>query len=365
MKQAFGKFLQRSAVSVAVAAAASSVCIFTAAPVSAQAEGLQPHKFTVIARGRTLSTNVTELPLWNDWIPEASGGALTATIAPLSDMGLDDAEMLRLLNMGIADIANFDLAKIAGDEPAMEGCDLAGLTLTLEEARKACDAWRPKIESLLAEKWNSKLLAVNFDAPQVIWCRVPIEGLSSLEGKKMRVTSKSQTDFLTGVGTDPVFMSWGEVIPAMQNGVFDCVATGTLSANAAGMPAVTTHIFPMVMGWSANISAMNLDSWNQLPPESQAFLEQQYKVYEEKFWELSQVMFAEGLNCNFNRQPCTMGKLADLTEVPVRPEEGVLHKQIMESSVLKGFAERCGAECTTEWNATVGAALDLSAPVVN
>ena len=70
----------------------------------------------------------------------------------------------------------------------------------------------------------------------------------------------------------------------------------------------------------------------------------------------------EADNCNTSKQPCTMGKLAKMTIVPVRPAEAEVHKKLVEGAVLAGFAKRCGAECAAEWNDTVGKALNLRAP---
>jgi hypothetical protein len=46
----------------------------------------------------------------------------------------------------------------------------------------------------------------------------------------------------------------------------------------------------------------------------------------------------------------------------VKPEEMETHKKLVEGAVLAGWAKRCGAECTKEWNETVGKALGLTAP---
>jgi hypothetical protein len=57
-----------------------------------------------------------------------------------------------------------------------------------------------------------------------------------------------------------------------------------------------------------------------------------------------------------------MGKLAKSTIVAVKPEEAETHKKLVEGAVLAGWAKRCGAECTKEWNETVGKVLNLKAP---
>jgi hypothetical protein len=117
----------------------------------------------------------------------------------------------------------------------------------------------------------------------------------------------------------------------------------------------------MSLGWSINVLAVNLDSWKRLDPKVQAFITEQTKAYEDKMWQTIRTTTAEADNCNTGVQPCTMGKLAKTTIVPVKPEEMDAHKKLVEGAVLAGWSKRCGAECTKEWNDTVGNALGLKA----
>jgi hypothetical protein len=169
-------------------------------------------------------------------------------------------------------------------------------------------------------------------------------------------------DFLGGVGGTAVSMAFAEVVPALNNGVVDCGVTGSLSGNTAGWAEVTKSIYPMSLGWSINVLAINLDSWKRLDPKTQAFLLEQTKAYEDKMWATVKTTTAEADNCNTGKQPCTMGKLAKTTIVAVKPEEMATHKKLVEGAVLAGWAKRCGAECAKEWNETVGKVLDLKAP---
>ncbi len=94
----------------------------------------------------------------------------------------------------------------------------------------------------------------------------------------------------------------------------------------------------------------------------QKFLLDQMKAYEDKMWATIRTTTAEAENCNTNKQPCTMGKLATSTIVPVKPEDAETHKKLVEGAVLAGWAKRCGVECAKEWNETVGKLLGLKAP---
>src|SRR5260370_1284520 len=138
---------------------------------------------------------------------------------------------------------------------------------------------------------------------------------------------------------------------------------GSLSGNTAGWPEVTKSLYPMSLGWSINVMAVNLNTWNRLDRRVQNFLLEQVRTYENKMWGTLKKATAEADNCNTGKQPCTMGKLANITIVPVKPAEAETHKKLVESAVLAGWAKRCGAECAAEWNNTAGRTLGLKAPI--
>lgn len=337
--------------------------VFAVVAGAATAQDLPKVQFKAIGlNSPTVASTVDEVPFWRKTIPEASKGAITADITPLDQMGIDDKTMLRLLKLGVMDFASMDISKMAGDDPRFEGCDLAGLTLDPDKARAACKAWGPVIDRQMQKNWNAKLLAFGGNPPQVFWCRNVLGGLDDLKGKKVRVFNNTMRDFLSGVGATAVSMAFAEVVPALNNGVVDCGVTGSLSGNTAGWTEVTKSLYPMSLGWSINVLAVNLQSWNRLDPKVQQFLTAQIASYEDKMWVTIKNAVSQADNCNTNKQPCTMGKPANMTIVAVKPAEAETHKKLVEGAVLANWAKRCGAECVKEWNDTVGKALGLKAP---
>ena len=71
---------------------------------------------------------LVQMPFWKEWLVKNSGGQITADATPYDQAGIPDDAVLRLLKLGAFDFASFDIAKIAGDDPNFEGCDLSGLT---------------------------------------------------------------------------------------------------------------------------------------------------------------------------------------------------------------------------------------------
>ncbi|WMS42223.1 TRAP transporter substrate-binding protein [Acuticoccus sp. MNP-M23] len=344
----------------AVAVAALGLGLIT--PVAAQ--DLQTLQVKAIGSNGTTPVSIyDEVPFWTETIPEASGGKITAQYTPVDQMGIDDKTMLRLLKLGVMDFGSMDISKMSGDDPVFEGCDLAGLALTPANAREACEAWRPVIDRQLQEDWGVKLLAIGGNTPQVFWCRGELDGLDTLRGKKIRVFNNTMRDFLSGLDATAISMAFAEVIPALNNGVVDCAVTGSLSGNTAGWNEVIDSIYPMSLGWSINILAVNLKTWDSFDEATQEFFLEQAAAYEDKMWETLTKATNEAENCNTGTEPCTLGKMASSTVIPVADADSAAHTALVENAVLAGWAGRCGADCVTEWNETVGKALDLEAPL--
>lgn len=335
---------------------------FAAFTLAAQAQELPKHHFKVLIQDSpTPHVKLLEAPLWNEWIPAASGGKITADAAPYDQVGIPDDAVLRLLKLGAFDFASFDIAKVAGDDPRFEGCDLAGLALTFENARKACDAWRATVDKLMQEKWNAKLLAIGTAPPQALWCATEVKSFDDLKGKKLRVFTKTMVDFANGIGAAPVNIAFREVIPALQNKVVDCAVTGTAVGNSAGWIEVTKYLMPLSLGWAINVHVVNLKTWQRLDPKVQALLETEYKKFEDKFWSTMKELDLDAANCNVGKQPCKNGKLASMVLVPVSDTDQARFKKLVQESVLTGWVKRAGPDAAKEWNNTVGRALGMEA----
>ena len=351
--------MRRLAIS-ALAALASAALV--AAP--AVAGELPEVKVKVIGNYSTVRHAAEpEKEFWNEIVPEMSNNRVSADYIPQDQVGTKDFQMLRFIKLGTTQFGVGDISKMAGDDPTFEGCDLAGLALDIGMARKVCNAWKPAMDRVMQEKFNAKLLALGTNPPQVFWCRDDVAGIDDLKGRKIRVFNKTMADFIQAIGGTTVNMAFGDVVPALQRGVVDCAVTGTTSGNSAGWPEVTTHIYPMYLGWSINFQAVNLDAWNGFGPELQEFFLEAFAVLEDNMWATAGQSTEEADNCNTGRDPCTMGTKANMTIVEVSDADREVHKGLMENVVLVEWGKRCGRECAAEWNDTIGQVTGLQIPL--
>lgn len=112
-------------------------------------------------------------------------------------------------------------------------------------------------------------------------------------------------------------MPFGEVQQSLARGVVDCAITGPASANSAGWPEVTTNVLPLALQLAINGYAINLDTWQKLPPADQAKLETAVKGLVADIWTYSEELYADSVRCNTGQVPCVHGKPYSLKVVPV------------------------------------------------
>ncbi|MGY9047135.1 MAG: TRAP transporter substrate-binding protein [Rhodobacterales bacterium] len=296
-------------------------------------------------------------------LPAATGDLVEIEAVPHDLAGLKGPEVLSMLQDGTLQIAAQNISYMAGEDPRFEALDLAGVTLTAEDARKATEAYKPVLSAVMEEKFNTHLLGLAPMPSQIFWCRTEIGGLNDLSGKKIRVFNSTLSDFVAGAGGTTVTIPFVEVIPALQRGVADCAVTGTASGNSANWFEVTDFLYPMNVGWSMVFWAANKETWDGLSPETQAALSEQYAKLEGMAWEEQVKRDVDAIACSTGGE-CSYGKAANMTLVAVSDADMAKHAEIIKDYVLPNWSERCGADCTAEWYATVGAAIGL-APEAN
>ena len=356
--------MRRLTISVLTTLASAAVVAAPLVAAPAAAADLPEVRVKVIGNYSTVQhVAKVEQEFWNKIVPEMSNNKVSADYVHQDLMGIKDFQVLRLIKLGTTQFGVSDISKMAGDDPTFEGCDLAGLALDIGTARKVCNAWKPAMDRAMQAKFNAKLLALGTNPPQVFWCRDDVAGIHDLKGRKIRVFNKTMADFIQAIGGTTISMAFGEVVPALQRGVVDCAVTGTTSGNSAGWPEVTTHIYPMYLGWSINFQAVSLDAWNSFTPETQEFFLKAFAVLEDNMWATAGQSTEEADNCNTGRDPCTMGTKADMTIVEVSDADREVHKGLMEDVVLVEWGKRCGRDCAAEWNDTIGEVVGLQIPL--
>lgn len=331
----------------------------------AAAGDIDTKKFAVVGTWGNLNNwKLHESKFWNEILPKASGGKITANAKPYTELGLSGYEVVRLLKLGTYDAVHALTTYTSQDSPALEGIDLAGVIQDFDTYRKALKAYEPIIRRELRKKYNAELVMLYTFPSQQLWCKLGASdgSLKSLKGKKIRTYSTSLGDFIEGLGASAVTLAFAEVVPALEKGVADCGITGTGPAYNAKWWQVVTHNIQVRLGYAATFMAVNGKTWDGLSKETQKLIRDNAAKLEDEIWKVVAKNDAVAMACNA-KGPCDWGKPGGMTPIAPSDADKAQLKQIVRDFVLKRFAKRCGKACAKEWNATIGKIAGIEAPL--
>ena len=136
-----------------------------------------------------------------------------------------------------------------------------------------------------------------------------------------------------------VTIAFAEVVPALQKGVADCGITGTMPAYNAKWWQVVTHNIRVRVGYAATFTAMNMDTWKSLNPETQQLIMDQAKLLEDEIWAFTESLDQKGMDCNA-QGPCDKGEPGGMIPVTPTEEDQKILENIAQNVVLKRWAKR-------------------------
>lgn len=321
---------------------------------AAQAQDLPKNQFKVVGSFANLTHwQKIEKPFW-EALARESGGALTATAQSTTELGLKGTEVMGLLKRDQFDFAHALPTYVSGDA-WLEAVDLAGVARDLDMARKITTVWAPRLDAMMDRNYNAKILNWYAFPTQMIYCKAPIRSLAELKGRKVRVQGISQGDLIEGLGATAVTLPFDDVVPALKSNAVDCAITGTMPAYKAGWHEVATHVIEMPLGFTIITTAVSMTTWRRLDGRTREFLSAQMRAFEDKAWKMVADEMAMGLVCTTGLGgTCSEGKPGKLVRVQPSSGDLKLREKVVMETVLKRWARRCGADCVTAWNDTVG-----------
>ncbi|MBC6437582.1 MAG: TRAP transporter substrate-binding protein [Rhodobacteraceae bacterium] len=333
----------------------TAAAVATIGASAAMSEDLPETRLNVVGSWGMVSmyTDFTQ-PFFEEHLPAATNGRITAEIKPFNELGLNGSEMVRLVEQGTLQFASTPMGYMIGDNAMNGGNDLPGLAPDIATARAISDAWKPVIADLYENEYGVKVLGIWPYSAQVVYCNAEISGLQDLNGKRVRASGAAIGDFVSALGGTAVSMSFGEVVQGLQKGVIDCAITGSMSGFNAKWHEVSTHIYELPIAWSPVVHMVGLDAWNDLDESVRTVLTEQIAKLEDDIWNGAGAETAEGFACNTGGNACTRDAPGSMTLVPVSSDDITLRDRVLREVVLSNYAEACGADCVSMWNETVG-----------
>lgn len=303
-----------------------------------------------------------EEPFWSQELARLSAGRFSADIVPFDRAGVPGNDMLRLIQLGIVPFGTVLMSSLSAQYPEYTAPDLAGLNPNMASLKKSVAAYRPFLEKALRDRQGIEVLALYVYPAQVVFCQKPLRSLSDLRGRRIRVSSATQADFVGALGAVPVHMAMNQVMPNIASGNIECAITGSMSGNTLGLHAVTTHVHTLPITWGLAIFGANLSAWGSLPPDLKALLRRELPKLETAIWAESERETAAGLACNTGAASCPDAQRGTMVEVPASAQDERRSQEILTSVVLPRWLQRCNTRCAEVWNQTIGPARAIRVP---
>jgi len=302
-----------------------------------------------------------EKPFYNNDLKEASGGRVTAKLNSIVELGLKGWEVMRLVKLGLFDVAHGVYGYVSSEDAALEGVDLSAAAADVAQGREIVKAYEPIIRKRFAETFGAHYLMTFRWGNQFVFCNKPITSLKDLGGKKIRVYSTTLGDLVEGLGGTSVTIAFAEVVPALQKGVADCGITGSMPAYQAKWHEVITHTMTLPVGMGFGFAAMSNKTWNKLNDETKAFLTAQYDKLSEKIWAQAAEDDINSLKCLSGNGECPLGAPGKVTLVEPSAADIKFRESVLETHVLKKYAQRCSKSCIDDWNGSVAKVVGVTA----
>lgn len=305
-----------------------------------------------------------EQQFWTRDLTRLSDGKYSASIVPFDQAGVPGQEMLNLMKLGVVPFGTALLSQISIQYPELGTPDMAGLNPDIPTLRRVVGAFRPFLEQTLRDRYGVELLAVYIYPAQMLFCNRPLTGLSDLAGRRTRVSSSTQADFIQALNGTPVFTEFSELMSNMKSGNTECAVTGSMSGNTLGLHEITRYIYTMPLSWGLAVFAANRETWNTLPPDLKVLLRREMPKLETAVWAQSEHDTVEGVACNTGAPNCGWARKGNMLAVVPSVKDEARRREIFATQVLPGWVQRCGPICAQTWDRTVGPVIGIRAPSV-
>jgi TRAP-type C4-dicarboxylate transport system substrate-binding protein len=276
-----------------------------------------------------------------------------ADIVPFDRAGIRGQDMLRLLQSGVVSFGTAILSLSATEDPLVGLLDLPGASTDTATLRRAVAAFRPLLAQHLRQTLGVELLAIYAYPAQVMFCRQPFATLADLTGRRVRVSSATQADFIEALGATPVLSPFAEIMPRLRAGQIDCAITGTMSGNTIGLHEVTSHLHTLPINWGLSVFAAGRSAWAGLPADVRQMLLQELPQLEQAIWADAERETGEGIACNSGSDACRQGQRGRMVLVRPGAADQERLRGLLASTVLPRWVERCGNRCADAWDSTL------------
>lgn len=279
-------------------------------------------------------------------LPATTDGRFTLEMSSFPELGLNGAELIRLLNTNTLDIAEVITGYVSGDAPLFEGVQLPGVYKDYEQARQGYEAWLPAVVQQRERVVGGRALNSFAFSNMYMFTKFPMKSLDDLKGKKIRIFAKSQADYLGALGAEPVSIPLAESYTSLERGTVDGLVTGPETAAGMKIYEVTKYVIDLNLGVGAGFNVVSRKSWDALPADLKQKLETFLPEMSRRGWDLGAEETKTGIEI--------VTKNGVEAIIPGRPEWAPTLAKITREVVLPSWSKRAGPQGAKLFNEVLG-----------
>jgi len=129
-----------------------------------------------------------------------------------------------------------------------------------------------KFPIMLDEFKDSHVLWLTAHGPANVHSNFPVRSLADLKGKTLRSPPGGATDIMKALGANPVAMPMDETYISIEKGIVDGLSVNDEVLKSWKLADVTGYTTILHHYTGPFFCAMNLNTWNSLPPDVQAVI---------------------------------------------------------------------------------------------
>ena len=203
-----------------------------------------------------------------------SGGRIKTQVFPSSQLGAIP-RMIEGAQFGTIECIVIPPEFFTGVDERFEIMAAPGLVSSMEQAQRlAADPAVLKLMLGLGADKGLHGIAMLLDAPNELAARTPINHVSALKGKKIRVfASQFETAPLERLGATPVAMTLGDVLPALQQGAIDGALVGITVLSAMHFNDAAKYVTHLGQPMVFDMVELSRKWFDNLPPDLKEIVE--------------------------------------------------------------------------------------------
>ena len=224
---------------------------------------------------RNLPTCVMIQTYWAPNLWERTDGQVELSVTSFVELGLAGPDTLSQVADGSLDMVNIFTGYVAGAHPSLEVQSLWGTASDWETSYSTLADMAPDIDRMLLDITDgSPVINRNWFAGSDQWffSSQPMRSIDDFEDQQIRTHSASMSDFIRGMGGEPVELSVGELYTALQIGTVDAAVTTLLLGVTGSLYEVADHIAGPVIGFGYTNNVINQDVWDGIPADLQQII---------------------------------------------------------------------------------------------